>query len=584
MNLQERTALIRTALGDEKADLAIVNGTLVNVYTAEVLEGYGVAVKGKRIACVGEDIRHTVGPDTEVIDAAGKTIVPGFIDSHTHLGFYCSPGEFLRYGARGGTTTIITELIEVAFPLGYRGIVEYLEACKEQPIKIFGVIPPMVTLSSAARAKAINKEQLRELLQRDDVLGLGETYWSAVVEQDKRILELFEETLKTGKKVDGHSAGARGKRLAAYVASGVSSCHEPITAEEVIERLRLGLYVLAREGYIRQDLKAVAKIKDNNLDLHQLAVATDSISLKQLIEQGYMDVVLQKAVDLGFDPVSAIQMVTINPARHLNLDDRVGGIAPGKYADIVIIPDLRNIDAEYVISNGRVIARKKEMLVQPRKHVFPPWTRQSIRLTKKAAPEDFLIRVPGDTDSVNVRVIDQVTELVTQEAGFTVPLSQGMIQVDLQNDLLKVSCINFQSDAGKQFVGLIKGFKMKRGAIATSMAWDVTGITAVGADEADLALAVNRVAELQGGAVVCVGGRVVAELPLPIGGYLSDSPVEDLLGRSEEFQRAAADLGSPFANTLLSLMTLTSPAIPFFRICEDGLCDVRTNSIVELVK
>ena len=197
----------------------------------------------------------------------------------------------------------------------------------------------MVTLSSAARAKAINKEQLRELLQRDDVLGLGETYWSAVVEQDKRILELFEETLKTGKKLDGHSAGARGKRLAAYVASGVSSCHEPITSEEVIERLRLGLYVLAREGYIRQDLKAVAKIKDNNLDLHQLAVATDTISLKQLIEQGYMDVVLQKAVDQGFDPVAAIQMVTINPARHLNLDDRVGGIAPGKYADMVIIPD-----------------------------------------------------------------------------------------------------------------------------------------------------------------------------------------------------------------------------------------------------
>lgn len=584
MDFQERAELIRTASGSEKADLAIVNGALVNVYTGELLEGYAVAVKGERIAYVGKDIQQMVGPNTEVIDAAGKTVVPGFIDSHAHLCFYCSVSEFLRYGMRGGTTTIVTELIEIAFVLGYQGIIEYLESCKEQPVKIFGVIPPMVTLSSGTRAKAINKEQLRELLQRDDVLGLGETYWLPVVEQDRRLLEFFEETFKAGKKVAGHSAGAKGNKLAAYAASGVSSCHEPITMEEVIERLRLGMYVLAREGETRQDLEAISKIKGMNLDLRQLALVTDSVALKKLVGKGHMEAVLQKAIDLGFDPVSAIQMATINAAKYLNIDDRVGGIAPGKDADIVIIPDLQNINAEYVISNGQVIAHKRELLVEPRKHVFPEWTRQAIRLTKKFTPDDFMIRIPENVDSVEVRVIDQVAELVTQEVHFTVPLSRGMIKGDPERDLLKISCIDFQANPGKQFVGLIKGFKIKRGAIASSMAWDVTNIIAVGAHEADLALAVNRVVELQGGAVVCADGRVLAELPLPIGGYLSDAPIEDLVQKCEEIQQAAADLGSPFANTHLTLMTLSSPAIPFFRICEEGLFDIRTNSRTGLIK
>jgi adenine deaminase len=469
------------------------------------------------------------------------------------------------------------------FLWGYQGIIEYLESCKEQPAKIFGFIPPMLTFSPGSRMEATTLEQLRELLQREDILGLGETFWLPVVNGDKRLLEFFEETLKAGKKIAGHSAGAKGYKLAAYAASGVASCHEPITAEEVIERLRLGMYVLAREGGTRQDLEVIAKIKDRNLDLRRMALVTDSVPLQKLVEKGHMDAVLQKAIDLGFDPVTAIQMVTINPARYLNLDDCIGGIAPGKYADIVILPDLQHIDAEYVISNGQVVAHRRELLVQPRKHPFPEWAYNSIRLAKKFTPEDFMIKVPGDVDFVKVRVIDQVAELVTHESYYTVPLFRGMIKADTERDLLKVSCVDFQANQGKQFVGLVKGFKMKRGALASSMAWDLTNIIAVGADESDMALAMNRVIEMQGGAVVCADGRVLAEIYLPIGGCLSEAPIEELIRQSEDFQQAAAGLGSPFPNTHLTLTTLTSPAIPFLRICEEGLFDVRTNSRVELI-
>lgn len=582
MNSKEMKGLIRVALGIEPADLAIVNGSLVNVYTGELLKEYSVAIKGERIACAGKDVQHAIGPETTVIDATGKTIIPGFIDGHTHLAFFYQVDEFLKYALTGGTTTIITEAMEIAFPLGYEGILEFLESVKNQPIKIFGVAPPMVSISPGARARAINIEQLGELLNREDILGLGETYWLPVIEQDQRLLEFFARTLKAGKKVTGHSAGAKGNKLAAYAAGGVCSCHEPITMEEVIERLRLGIYVLVREGGIRKEIEAIAKIKDMNLDLGRMILTTDGITPEQLLNKGYLEVVVQKAIDLGFEPISAIQMVTINAARHLNLDHIIGGIAPGKYADVVIIPDLYNIKAEYVISNGRIIARDGELVLPPRKHTFPEWTRRSIRLSKQFEPFDFTIPVDGTVDSVAVRVIEQVTDLVTREVCLEVPVMQGMVEIDLEKDILKVAAIDFTNPV-KKFAGLIKGFKMKKGAMASSTAWDLTNIIAVGANESDMALAVNRIIELQGGIVVCVNGQVLAELPLPVGGYLTDSSLEVIARRLEDIQREAAGLGIPFPDAQLTLNTLTTPAIPHFRICEEGLVNIKDNSLVGLI-
>ena len=582
MNSQEMANLIKVALGTEKADLAITNGSLVNVYTGELLHGYSVAVKGERIAYVGEDARHSIGADTKVIDATGKTIIPGFVDSHTHINF-CTPDEFLRYSFRGGTTTIITEMIDIAFALGIPGIQAFLESCKNQPVKIFGVVPSMVSLSPKFKTEAINREQAKKLLQRTDILGLGEPYWLPVIEQDARLLGLFEETLRARKKITGHSAGARDKKLVAYAASGVCSCHEPITAAEVRERLRLGMYIPAREGEVRKDLAALAGIKDMDLDLHQFILASDGTSIEQVVEEGYMEVVLQKAIDLGFDPVAAIQMVTINPARYLNLEDHLGGIAPGKYADIVIIPGLKDIDAKYVISSGRLIAQNREPLVQPRKHIFPDWTRQSMRLTPTFSPEDFMIHPPKAGSPAPVRVIEQITELVTQELQLDVPLFQGKVAANPEQDLQKAVAIDFLSREGTKFTGLVKGFRLKKGAIASSAAWDIANIIAVGVDDADLALAVNRIVQMQGGAVVCADGKILAEFSLPIGGSLSAAPIETLQRKIGDFQNAAAGLGVPFPDIHLSLIALTTPSIPFFRICEEGLVDIRTNKMFGLL-
>jgi len=249
---ENRYELMRVALGEAEADLAIINGSVVNVYTGEVLEGDTVLVKGDRIAYVGKDAGKAIGSSTRVIDAAGKTLIPGLIDGHTHIDTSYSISELLRYALKGGTTTIITETSNIASALGYEGVIQFLRSARNQPVKIFVTAPPMVTISPVTEQHALSVKQLRNLLRRKEVIGLGEPYWGEVIGGNRRVLDLITETINQGKKVDGHSAGATDKKLQAYISSGVSSCHEPITAEEVRERLRLGLFVLIREGEIKK--------------------------------------------------------------------------------------------------------------------------------------------------------------------------------------------------------------------------------------------------------------------------------------------------------------------------------------------
>jgi len=575
--------LMKVALGEAEADLAIVNGDIVNVYTGEVLSGDTVLIKGDKIAYVGKNTSQSIGSSTQVIDATGKTLIPGLIDGHTHIDCIYSTSEFLRYVMKGGTTTIITELTETTFPLGYQGIVQFLKAAENQPLKIFAVIPPMVTISPVAREHAITTRELRKLLKRKEVIGLGEAYWNQVIKGDQRILDLITATKNSGKKLDGHSAGASDNKLQAYFSSGISSCHEPVTAEEVMERLRLGVFVLIREGEIRRELEAISRIKDENIDFRKLALATDGVGAEQLITDGYMEFVVQKAIDLGFEPVTAIQMATINVAQRFGIDDLIGGIAPGKYADIVIIPDLQTIQAEYVISNGQAIAKNGKLLVQPRKHAYPKSMQNSIHLPKDFDANDFAIPVESGRSQVKVRVIDQVTDLLTRQALIDIPVSDGQLRSDASKNILKVAAIERTHLPGETFIGFIKGIGLKHGAVATSTAWDSCDIIVVGENEADMARAVNRIRELDGGIVVCADGKILTEISLPFGGIFCTESMETIAQKLDDIQQAATILGCTLPNIRITLSILSTAAIPFFRICEQGLVDLRQNTLVDLI-
>lgn len=567
--------LKRVSLGEQKADLVISGGDLVNVYSGELLKDYSVAIKESWIAYVGPDATHSIGPDTEVIDASGKVLIPGFVDGHAHMILYARPDEVLRYAMMGGTTTIITEIMELIYPLGYSGLIEWLDNLQDQPVKVFATVPPSITFSKDAQKRAPGVGELIELLRREEVLGVGEGFWQEVLRGDTNFSALSAEALRLRKTVEGHAAGCRAEKLSAYVDFGVSSCHESISAEEVLEKLRLGMCVMIREGSIRRELEAIAKIRDMPLDFRRLALVSDGSDPRDLTENGYMESVVQHAINLGFDPIVSIQMATLNPAEHFGLDNVLGGIGPGRHADMLIIPDLQTIKAETVISKGLIIAQDGELKVKPREVSLPLTGLEGTRVN---AP-DFTVRI-GGKNFVKVRVMDQVSELVTRETFLDLKPQDGELRVDPENDLLKVSHISCD---GRIFTGFIKGHGFGAGALATSGVWETFGITVVGANEEDMAFAVNRIYELGGGVVLYVDGQMQAELPLPIGGLMTSLSMEEIAQRLNAIQGKAEALGFPYPDAALTLATLTSPAIPFLRMSEDGLVDVRSGRVVELL-
>jgi adenine deaminase len=575
LNAENMRSLADVAVGREEADLVIKNADVANVYTREVLKGYSVAVKGEWIAYVGPEAGHTVGLGTKVIDGEGRTLIPGFVDGHAHILYYASPEEFLRYAMAGGTTTIITEIMELAFPLGYPGILDCLNVFENQPVKIFSTAPPAFTFSKDAAKRAPTLEQLKELLRREDILGVGEGFWQEVLQSETSYPMLAAEALRLGKTVEGHAAGCRLPRLCAYLDYGVSSCHESVSAEEVLEKIRFGVCAMIREGSIRAELDAIAKIKDLDLDLRRVTVVTDGIDPRDLVARGYLEHAVQRAVDAGFDPLLAVQMATLNVAEHFKLDGLVGGIGPGRCADMVLIPDLRTIKAHCVISNGVVIAQEGKLVVEPRKAML----KGEALVPRRFTSEDFAVKVDS-RGSARVRVIDQVTDLVTKEALLELPVHNGEIRADVKEDILKASVISCE---GRMFTGLIRGEGFREGAMATSGAWETYAVVVVGANDGDMAVAANRIYEMGGGIVVCSQGRLQAELPLPVAGLLSHLKIEEIVARLKTIQEKAEGLGFRFPDATLTLATLTAAAIPFLRLSEDGLMDVKKGRVVSLV-
>jgi len=332
---------------------------------------------------------------------------------------------------------------------------------------------------------------------------------------------------------------------------------------------------MIREGSIRRDLEAISEIKDTDIDLRRLILVSDGIEPGDLMAKGYMEYIVQKAIDYGFDPIHAIQMATLNVAEHFSLDGLIGGIAPGRYADLLLIPDPENLKAEFVISNGQIISRQGKLIKAPRRHKYSQRSRNTINLSKRLKPSDFSIPVAKGGQQVGVRAIDMITDLVSKELNTQVPVENGEVRIDTKQDVVKVAAIDRTGTPGKIFVGLVKGFCMKSGAIASSSAWDTSDIIVVGADDTDMTLAVNRIFDMQGGVVVCNEKKIMAEIALPIFGLISDLSIEMLEERIAGVKKAISDLGVPFADPILTLSTLTGASIPFFRICEEGLVNLK---------
>lgn len=572
--------LVDVAMGKEPADLVVKNGRLVNVYTREILDGRSVAVKGNRIAYVGEEIETMVGDDTYVIDAGGQYIAPGLIDGHNHVDVVCRCSELVRCVLPRGTTTVVTEVSTITNAQGAEGLRWFIADALCQPMRFYIVAPSLVPPYPAFEtSRAFRFEDFQQLMEKDYVVGVGETYWTRVLEKDHRVLRQYLEARHRSKVLDGHAAGARGQKLQAYAAAGTTSCHESITADEVLEKLRLGMYVMVREGFIRHDLEAIHTIKEQPIDFRRVSLVSDSLSPRMMLEDGLMNGLVKKAVSLGFDPLRALQMASINAAERHRLED-LGGIAPGKLADILVMQDLRDFKCTWVIVDGQIVAQEGMLVKNVGGAPYPPELCESIRIPTVHVED---LRVPSADAAVKVRVVRALNETITDGIIEELRPMNGNVVSDPDRDILKMTVINKSGKTLERSVGFLQGIGLKGGALATSLVWDTNNILALGASDQDIALAINRLRELQGGVVVIDGERALAELALPVGGVISDLPMEILAERIDEVEKACKKLGSPLARPYLTIQTLAFTGLPFLRLTDKGLFDLREKQLVDVI-
>ena len=550
--------LVDVALGRAKADMVVKGASLVNVFTGEIQENVDIAIKKDRIALVG-DADHTVGLRTQVLNARGLYAAPGFIDAHVHVeSSMVVFSEFARAVVPRGTTSIFADPHEIANVLGFEGVKLVWEESRELPLKVFICVPSCVPASTPefeTSGAELTANDIQEILEWPNVVALGEMMnYPGVLNKDEKVLAKIKVALKAGKVVEGHSDGIMGKELNAYIASGICSCHEATRPEEVAERLRLGMYAMIREGSAWKDLKeCIRAVTELGLSPRRAVLVTDDRHPGDLLSEGHMDHVVRRAIEEGVDPITAIQMATLNPAEHFGLDHYIGCIAPGRAADILLLSDLEKVEVRTVISDGAVVAQNGVMMVRPFKRPYPSQAKNTVR-TKFLGPEDFEIKLPFEDVSVEAHVIG-----VEEGKATTKHLGE------------KVVVVERHKRTGNIGRGLVKGFGLKAGAVASTVAHDSHNLIVLGLDTLDMSLAANAVREAGGGIAIFKDKERLAMLELPVAGLMSEEPIEEVAAKVKALEEAWRKLGCEMRSPFMTLSLLALPVLPELRITDKGL-------------
>ncbi len=561
--------LISVAKGELPADLVLANARVVNVFTGEV-ESANVAICGDRIAGVGD-----YHQGREVLDLKGKYLAPGLINGHTHVeSSMLDIGQYARAVVPRGTLAIVTDLHELANVCGLMGIRYVLDYARRLPLDLFLMAPSCVPATNLETSGAsLSPEDIWRVLRWRGVIGLGEVMnFPGVLSSDADVLRKLD--LARGKVVDGHAPGITGRDLNAYIAAGIHSDHESVSLDEASEKLGLGMYVMIREGSSEKNLDALLALVTDKTYKRCLFVVDDR-SCVDLLQDGDIDAVVRRAIRLGLDPVRAVQLATINPAEYFRLDG-LGAVAPGYVANLIALDDLCEFQVDLVFYRGRLVARRQEPL-------FPVYRPRGERLTdtiniKPFGVEALRLMASGETEPVIEVVPGQI---ITRKRVEAVKVSDGVIVPDTGRDILKLAVVERHRATGNIGLGLVMGFGLKKGALASSVAHDSHNIIAVGANDEDIFTAIKEVERLSGGLVVAAEGRVLASLALPIAGLLADEPLEVVAAKLEKLEQLAADLGTLLVSPFSTLSFLALPVIPELRLTDLGLVDVKAFKLVK---
>jgi len=564
MSMEE---LIEVALGEAPADLQL-HGTLLNVYIGELQDAY-IAVKGGRIAYVGSKPLKA----RESLEVEG-VILPAYIDGHLHIeSSLLIPSRFAEAVIPRGTGCVVIDPHEIANVLGVEGVRFMVEDARRTPLKVYVMAPSCVPATNLETSGAELGVELRRL---PEVIGLGEMMnYPGVLSLDEAVISKLKAFSDAA--VDGHAPGLRGAELSAYISTGIGSDHECISPGEAYEKLSQGMWIMIREGSASKNLKALAPLARRGY--RRLMFVSDDIHVDDILSDGHMDRCLRRAVEEGVDPIEAVRMATLNPAEYFGLR-HLGAISPGKSADLVVVNNLRDFEASLIILDGEIAAREGRYLAGIRGDL-PDAARRRTMNMPPATPDRIEIRYEGD--EARVRVIGVIEDQIyTDSLTHTLSVDGGVVKPDVENDVLKVCVFERHRGSGRIGRGFVKGFGLKSGAIASTVAHDSHNLIAVGVDDRDICTAANRLREMNGGLIVVEGGEAKAELPLPVAGLMSTLRAEEVAGRVEYLHREAEKLGCKLRSPFMKLSFLALPVIPKLRITDYGLIDVENFQIVSL--
>jgi len=596
-------ALVNVAMGRIPADTVILNGKWVCVQSGEIIAGTDIAIKDGHIAYVGEDATHTIGKKTKIIDAKKRFLVPGLLDGHMHVeSGMVTVTEFVRAVAVRGTTGMFIDPHEIANVFGLKGVKLMVDEAQKQPIHVWVQMPSCVPSAPGLETPgaSIGPKEVETAMKWKGIIGRGEMMnFPGVFMGDKKMLDEMSATHAAGKTVGGHYASPDiGLPFHGYAAGGAEDDHEGTRLEDAVIRVRQGMKAMLRYGSAWLDVASQAKaITKLGLDSRRFMLVTDDSHAQTISHDGHMDRVLRHAIEQGLEPMTAIQMMTINTAEHFGLSKEMGMIAPGRWADVVLVKDLKKFKADLVIAKGQVIAEKGQWKISLPKFSYPAWVTKSVKLKRPLQAEDFNLQVSraertlsegevGDEAIVKANVIGVIeNQAPTKHLTFDIEPVDGEIKVDMKRDIAKIALVERHKGTGGVTMGLVSGFGFtSKCAIASTVAHDSHHLIVVGTDETSMAMAVNSLARSGGGQVVVKNGKVIGKVELKIAGLMSTQKADLVAKKAETILKGFKACGCKLNNPNMQLSLLALVVIPELRISDKGLVDVTQFKLIPVLE
>ncbi|MBS6646699.1 MAG: adenine deaminase [Clostridiaceae bacterium] len=574
---------IETGLGMYPCDLKLSNVRLVNVFSGEIYET-DIYIKDKRIISIDPDAGLAAD---QVLDCSGKYALPGLIDAHMHFeSTMLSPEALASVVVPQGTTTLCADLMEIANVAGAEGLNAMLQSMNRLPYRMLIEVSSRVPTAPGLETTGaiLGAKEVAEIMDWPESISLGELDPSKILFVKEEYIQKIADTLARRKIVNGHAIGRLGQQLNVYASSGISDDHECVNVQEMKERLKVGMKVLIREGSSERNVDELVKgIVEEHMRTDNLMFCTDDKHAREIQTEGHINYNVSRAIELGMDPMDAIQMATVNTAKHFRLEDELGSITPGRLADILLVNDIREIKPETVIFEGRVVAQNGTLLEECRVGDYPDWIKHTVTLKKEITPASFRVKSKRNGQTTKVQAIDMIPrQIINNRMEAVLPVADGYIMPDLSKDLLKLAVVERYGKNGNVGIGFVHGFELTKGALAYSMSHDHHNIVVVGTNDEDMAGAVNEVARLNGGLAVACDGRIQNSMELPVGGLMSEKTAEEVMAQLDILNEDAKKLGCRMDAPFMSLSFISLPTVPELGLTDLGLVDVLEHKLTKL--